>query len=247
MIMNLKAVILDDERRGREVLIQSLEAECPEVEVAGMFSSIAETVAALKEDKVDILFLDLKLGVDFGLDILPLLPGAPPHIIIITAHGEFAIKAFKTDAVDYLLKPIIGEELKAAVAKVRILCQESTASKETTSLISREKRITVPSIDGLIFVNTQDVIRCEASGSYTTIFLKTKEQIVISVNIGEVEEMLPEYLGFFRVHHSSLVNVYEVEKYVKNDGGYVVLSDKSRVAVSQRKKSRFLDLIKVPS
>lgn len=242
--MKLTALILDDETSGCEVLGQFLKKDCPEVEIIGTVSSIEEGIKFANEYKPDILFLDNRVGNDLGLDIIPFLCKPLPHIIVTTAYQEFAIKAIKAKALDYLLKPVVSDELKAAVGKVKNVRQEAISSKQPVAIISREKRIAVPSVDGLIFINTQDVIRCEASGSYSVIYLKPKGQIIISVGIGAMEEMLPSHLGFFRVHHSSIINVSEVVKYVKNDGGYVVLSDKSKVSVSQRKKTRFLDFIK---
>lgn len=240
--MRLKALILDDELSGRQVLRRLVEINCPDVEVVALASSIAQAKLMIDENRPDILFLDLKLGNDFGLDIETFLPEPAPHIIVTTAYAEFAIKAIKANAIDYLLKPIVNEELKKAIEKIK----DFRNSKNTIGIVP-EKRITVPASDGLVFVNTQDVIHCEASGAYTVIHLKTKEKLVISANLGEVEAMLPERLGFFRAHHSSLINVSEVVRYVKNDGGYVVLSDKTSVTVAQRKKRRFLDFMRYAS
>src|SRR5689334_14319120 len=117
--MRLKAVILDDELSGRQVLRGLIETDCPEVEVVALASSMDHAKVMIKENLPDILFLDLKLGNDFGLDIEPFLPEPCPHIIVTTAHAEFAIRAIRAGAIDYLLKPIVNEELKKAVEKIK--------------------------------------------------------------------------------------------------------------------------------
>jgi two-component system LytT family response regulator len=242
----LSAVIVDDERRGRELLQQLVHTHCPEVEVKVAVETVEAAIEAVREFQPDILFLDMRIGNEFGFDVLPSLKDPLPYIIIITAHDEYAIKALRAGATDYLLKPVISDELKSAVRKV--LEKKSQPVQLTAPPIpeqkSEDRRIAISTAEGLIFIRASNIIRCEASGAYTEIFLKEGGKIVTSTNLGEFERLLPESSGFLRIHHSSLINLSEVAMYIKADGGSVVMSDKSTVPISQRKKAAFLEAVK---
>ena len=244
--MNLTVVIADDERRSREFLQQLLKAHCPETEVIGLASSVDETVTIVNESHPDVLFLDVKMGDAFGFDIFPLLQKPHPYVVIVSAHEEYAIKALRAQAVDYILKPVISDELKAAIKKIverKAGAPFQTGHRNNTSA-STENKITIPSAEGLIFMKASDIVRCHASGSYTEIFLRDGSKLLTSINLGEFERLLPEQWGFLRIHHSSLVNLAEVKMYVKAGSGSVVMSDNSKVPISQRKKSLFMVAIK---
>lgn len=244
-MINLTAVIVDDERRGRELLNQLLQVHCPEVEVLTLASTVDEAIEAVNSHHPDILFLDIRIGNTFGFDVLPSLVEPLPAIIITTAHEEYAIKAVKVQATDYLLKPIVSDELKSAVRKVMEKKKSTGAEPASSSgAVTGEKKIAIASAEGLIFIKADHIIRCEASGAYTEIYVKEGSKIVTSTNLGEFEKLLPESMGFLRVHHSSLINLAEVSMYVKAEGGSVVMSDKSKVPISQRKKASFLEAIK---
>lgn len=240
----LAAVILDDERRGRELLAKLLELHCPDVDVKAMAATLDEAIEAVKTHTPDILFLDVRIGNEFGFDMLPSLGHHAPHIIVTTAYQEYAIKALRAQATDYLLKPIVSDELKAAVQKVREK-KGHTAEPANPGPVQgvADRKIAIPTFEGLIFVKVADIIRCEASGTYTEILLK-EGKILTSTNLGEFEKLLPEQWGFLRIHHSSLINMAEVSMYIKGDGGYVVMSDKSKISISQRKKGHFLQMMK---
>lgn len=242
--MKLTAVIVDDERRGRELLNQLLLAHCPEVEVLALTATVDEAIEAVNSLQPDILFLDIRIGNEFGFDVLPSLSVPMPFVIVTTAHQEYAIKAVKVQAVDYLLKPIVSDELKSAVRKVIEKKQSEVPATPAPTPVSGEKKIAIATAEGLIFLKAESIIRCEASGAYTEIFLKEGNRIVTSTNLGEFEKLLPESWGFSRVHHSSLINLAEVSMYVKADGGSVIMSDKSKVLISQRKKNAFLEAVK---
>lgn len=244
-MINLTAVIVDDERRGRELLNQLLQVHCPQVEVLALASTVDEAIEAANSHHPDILFLDIRIGNTFGFDVLPSLMEPLPAIIITTAHQEYAIKAVKVQATDYLLKPIVSDELKSAVRKVMEKKKSAGAEPAAPSgAVAGEKKIAIASAEGLIFIKADHIIRCEASGAYTEIYVKDGGKIVTSTNLGEFEKLLPESMGFLRVHHSSLINLAEVTMYVKAEGGSVVMSDKSKVPISQRKKASFLEAIK---
>lgn len=245
--MALTAVILDDERRGRELLAKLLELYCPDVLIKAMTATLDEAQQALTTHSPDMLFLDMRIGNEFGFDLLPSLGPNPPHIIVTTAYEEYAIKALRAQATDYLLKPIVSDELKAAVQKVRekkTVMDETATKTEMPTAPAGEKKISIPTSEGLLFIKVGNIIRCEASGTYTELYTK-EGKILTSINLGEFEKLLPEAWGFFRIHHSSLINMAEVNMYLKNDGGYVVMSDKSQISISQRKKPHFLQMMKV--
>jgi two-component system LytT family response regulator len=243
----LTALIIDDERRGRELLQQLLAIHCPEVTNVLLAATLDEALEQLKTFTPDLLFLDIRLGNDYGLDIISFLPKPTPQIIITTAYPEFAIKALRANVLDYLLKPIIGSELVAAVQKARSLQPNMETADVTQANGQRSttpKKITVPTAEGLTFIHPKDVLYCKAEGAYTTVYLKQLESVLVSINLGELEKLLPESEGFFRVHHAWLINTNEIIKYVKTQGGYVVMSDENQIAVSQRKKGQFLEFIK---
>lgn len=244
--MKLTAVIVDDERRNRELLNQLLAVHCEEVEVLALCDTVDTAIDAINAKQPDIVFLDIQMGNEFGFDVLPSIKGYMPAIIITTAHEQYAIKALKAQAADYLLKPIVSDELKSAVNKVADKKAKQAGSKPASvvSAGAAEKRITIPTAEGLLFIRAEKIIHCEASGAYTEIFLKDDGKIVTSTNLGEFESLLPESWGFLRVHHSSIINLAEVTMYIKGEGGKVVMSDKTTVPVSQRKKSAFLEAIK---
>jgi two-component system, LytTR family, response regulator len=245
--MKLTAVIVDDERRNRELLNQLLATHCENVQVLALCETVDLAIEVINTRRPDIVFLDVQMGNDFGFDILPSLTPPQPSIIITTAHEQYAIKAVKAQALDYLLKPIVSDELKNAVNRVveqKQKDQDVNNPVNASPGMANDKRITIPTAEGLLFIKAENIIRCEASGAYTEIFLKDKSKLMTSMNLGEFENILPESWGFLRVHHSSIINLAEVAMYVKGEGGKVVMSDKSTVQVSQRKKPAFLEAIK---
>lgn len=241
----ITAVILDDETSGREVLRHLLSTHCPDVEIAMITNTIAEAKRGLELLKPDILFLDVRINKHIGFDLLQ-LTDYKPFVVVTTAHSEYAIRALREECVDYLLKPIVGEELKAAVEKIKEKKKEKKTTEPalaTNSIFIRNGRIAIPSSEGLLFIALKDIIRCEASGAYTEVFTKMSK-LITCVNLGEFEKLLQGESGFFRVHHSSIINLSEVTLYVRGEGGYAVMSDNSHVTISKRKKGFFLDRIK---
>ncbi len=245
--MKLTAIIVDDERRNRDLMNQLLSVHCENVQVLAMCETVDLAIEVINARHPDIVFLDVQMGNEFGFDVLPSLTPPLPSIIVTTAHEQYAIKALKAQALDYLLKPIVSDELKSAVNKVIALKQkdqEVNHSAVPSPAGSHDRRITIPTAEGLLFIKAENIIRCEASGAYTEIFLKDKSKLMTSTNLGEFENLLPESWGFLRVHHSSIINLAEVSMYIKGEGGKVVMSDKSTVQVSQRKKAAFLEAIR---
>lgn len=242
----LKAVIVDDELNGIEFLQYSLERNCPEVEVCGTFSLPLEALERVPELKPDILFVDVEMPRMNGFELVEKVSFPGLHIIFTTAYNEFALKAFRVSATDYLLKPIDTNELQEAVKKVIALTKEESAPvQELLDFIRSQKnikKISVSTDKGIHFLEPEDIIYLQSEGSYTHFFLQEDRKLLSSKPIGEYEEILNDK-GFFRIHHSSIINVQHLSKYIRQDGGYVEMSNGSTLTVSRRKKDEFLGFL----
>lgn len=244
----IKAIIVDDEARGRQGLANLIKEYCPDVEVLALCESAREALQKIPELKPELLFLDVEMPEMSGFDLLEQLPSHDFDVIFTTAHSEHAIKAIKFSALDYLLKPIDGDELKEAVDKNIQKRTEEQAHRMQLLLNNRKSasgvydKIALPTSEGYLFLPVEEILRCEASGSYTLFYLDKKEPILVCKNLKEYEELLIES-GFYRIHHSHLVNVKHIQKYLRGDGGQVVMKDGSVIEVSRRKKEAFLQYL----
>jgi len=244
--MELKAVIVEDEIRSREFLKKLVDEFCRTVKVTAMAATVQEAIDAINTEQPDLLFLDIELHSGTGFDVLQAVTHKNFHVIFTTAYDHYAVKAIKFSAVDYLLKPIDVEELQAAVQKVSEKMQ-SNDSQQTLQMLLQNLRkpadsdfsITLATSEGLEFVPLQQIIRLEASGPYTYFFIKGGRKIMVSKNLKEYEMLLSDH-HFFRLHNSHIVNIKEVKRMIKTDGGYAVMSDDSMVAISPKKKDDFM-------
>lgn len=245
----LQVVIIEDEPRGRETLKNLLSEYCADIEIVAMAGSVKEGTQAIREFDPDLVFLDIELHSGTGFEILENVQRFDFEVVFTTAFENYAIQAIKFSAIDYLLKPIDISELIEAVEKVRKRREESSQNKNLKNLIQNlgkhnndQKIITLSTLDGFEFIAIADIIKLEANGAYTTFFLKKNKTLLVSKNLKEYEVLLTGY-NFFRVHHNCMVNLNEVERYVKSEGGYIILKDGSQANISQRKKERFLELM----
>jgi len=217
------------------------------VAVVGLCENIAEATEAVRLHAPDVVFLDIQLQRETGFDLLTKIKEINFEVIFTTAYTEYAIKAFKFSAIDYLLKPIDIEDLKKAVARV-----EKRVSNNMTGRLSQlvqnlkqgsneNYKIALPTLDGLVFVKISDILYCEASSNYTQIFT-TEEKYLVSKTLKEYDDLLSDH-NFFRIHNSYLININSIKKYVKGEGGYVVLNNDTSLDVSKRKKEAFLNKI----
>ncbi len=241
----IKAIIVDDEPYCCEALATLLERYCPEVKVADICYSGEAAIAAIREQKPQLLFLDIEMPQMNGFELLEKLPEINFELIFTTSYDQYAIKAIRFSALDYLLKPIDREELQKAVQKaisrlssplpqqLEILWQKINHSS------SPVQKIALPTMEGLQMVALDSIISCASDSNYTVFFLKNKQKIIVSRTLKDVEEMLSEH-RFIRVHHSYIVNMNEIAKYMKGEGGYLVMSDGSSVDVSRSKKEMLL-------
>lgn len=243
----MKAVLVDDEKNALEMLEWMLQKSCPEVEIVAMCDSPLDALEKIKVLKPDVIFLDIEMPQLNGFDLLDRLGKHESDVIFTTAYNQFAIKAFKVCALDYLLKPIDPEDLKTAVEKAAN--RKNKMSPEQLDLLlsymkpekPKSKRIALTASDHLIFVETEKIIYCESDSNYTLFFLTDGQKIIVSKTLKDVEEIL-EGTDFFRVHASYLINMKHVSKFTRGDGGYVVMSNNQHITVSRKKKDEFFEM-----
>lgn len=242
-----KAIIIDDSDDARASLLDDIKNHCPELTVINQANSVASGIAVLKENKPDVIFLDIQLGDGTGFDILEYIGKTNAQVIFTTGLDNQGIKAIKFSALDYLLKPIDSDELVAAVAKLKNQAPGSQSLLENLQVLAENlrqnsnapKRIALNSADRVHVITVDEIIRCTSERNYTIFFLKGGKQIVVTRTLKEYEELL-EPSGFVRVHHSHLINLAHLREFVKADGGYALMIDNSHVPVSVRKREELM-------
>lgn len=246
MQSKLKAIIVDDELSGIEVLEYALKKHCPEIDVVHSFSSSPEALDSIPAIMPDVLFVDVEMPQLNGFELVEKLASLNIQVIFTTAYNEFALKAFRVSALDYLLKPVDVDELKAAVAKLKSISKpDNQAMDALLDYIKGQKQINKISVStdkGIHFIETSDVLYCLSTGPYTVFYLTAGQEVVCSKSIGEYEKILSDK-GFYRIHNSSLINVNHLKRFVRSDGGYVEMSDGKTLTVSRRKKDEFLSYL----
>ena len=246
IVVMIRCILVDDEAKNLENLKILLQDFCQNVEVVALCQTVDEALSAISKQRPDVVFLDIQMQRETGFDLLARVDRVDFDVIFITAHSEYAIKAFKFSAIDYLLKPIDIEELKRALVRVEKKSNTDMAGR-LDQLFQNLKpknggahKIAIPIADGLIFVNIDDIVYCEASSNYTQIFLNDGKKYVVSRTLKEYEELLAEH-EFFRIHNSFVINLNSIKKYVRGDGGYVVMNNDVTLDVSKRRKEAFLE------
>ncbi|MGI9543531.1 MAG: LytR/AlgR family response regulator transcription factor [Cyclobacteriaceae bacterium] len=247
----IRAIIIDDEPGSLQALKLSLGKFCPQVDVLGCYEIPEEGLAAIRSIQPDLLFLDVQMPSMTGFDLLEELEQIDFEIIFVTAYDQYAIKAIKFSALDYLMKPVDVDELTAAISKVENRQDLKMQVHQYRSVIANLKsyanglgKIAIPSMEGIIFLEIKDIVYGQAEGNYTNLFLQDKETLVVTKSLKDFETLLDQQ-GFFRVHHSYLINLNHIQKYVKGEGGYVELTGGSKVDISRRKKEEFLKALEL--
>lgn len=240
----ITTIIVDDEERSRSSLRNLLGKYCKDVAVIEEASTIEQAVPLIEERKPELLMLDIRLKEGTSFEILRQLSHSDYYVIFTTAYDEYAIKAFKFSAIDYLLKPIDLEELIAAISKVKKIIRKSpgTSSGLINQLLTfnlNDPNITVPTTDTLEFVRIKQILWLKSEGAYTEIHLRDNSKILSSKNLGYFEHILKDS-GFLRTHHSHMVNLNFVKRYVKKDGGYLEMHNNITIPISRRKKDQFM-------
>jgi len=241
----IKAILIDDEVHCIDTLSMLLADYCPEIEIAEKCLSAKRGLEAIEKTKPDLVFLDIEMPVMNGFELLEQFKQIPFSVIFTTSYDQYAIKAIRFSALDYLLKPVDREELQKAVQKA--LSQTKYPLPQQIEILLQKldhptipvNKIAIPTVEGLQMIFVESIISCNADSNYTVLFLKNKQKIIASRSLKEIEELLEDY-SFARVHHSYVVNLNEVEKYVKGEGGYLMMSDGTTVDVSRSRKEMLL-------
>lgn len=243
----MTAVIVDDEKHCRDVLALLLQKHCPTVNLVASCSDGHSAVEAIEMHHPDIVFLDIEMPGMSGFDMLEACRFTNFEVIFTTAYNEYAIKAIRHNALDYILKPIDKDELIQAVGRMQHVKPAKEASRVDNFIdyLARQKmgdRIALPTSDGLQILQSEEIWYCESEGGYTRFYLTNGKISLISKTLKEVEDVL-EAKGFCRVHHSYLINLRYVQKYVRGDGGEVIMANGKNIPVSRNKKQEFLNFL----
>jgi two-component system LytT family response regulator len=243
----IRAIIIDDEQHCIDKLHNLLEQnQKSKIELLGSFKNVTDGIKAVNNLQPDLVFLDVQINNETAFDFLKKLNAINFDLIFTTAFEKYAVQAFKFSAIDYLLKPIEAEDLNRAIEKlINKISRDEIKSKVEVlfhnflNTQSGFKKISVPTINGLVILQVSEIIRCESDVNYTNIFLRDKSHMMVAKTLKEFEEILTDY-NFFRIHNSHLVNLSHIKSYNKGKGGFVVLSDGSQIEVSTRRKELFM-------
>jgi two-component system, LytTR family, response regulator len=242
----IKAIAIDDEIHCQDTLSLLLKDFCPDVQIAELCRSAQKGMEAIEKHKPDLVFLDIEMPAMNGFEMLEQFEEISFAIIFTTSYDQYAIKAIRFSALDYLLKPIDPNELVSAIKKVQeqrhlpMAEQFQILLKQIHGKNSGFNKIAVPTSEGFELIPADQVVYCEASDNYTYLFLKNKSKTIACRTLKEMEEQLQDFNFFVRVHHSYIVNLNEVTKYVRGEGGYLVMSEGSTVNVSRSRKESLM-------
>lgn len=245
----MKVIIVDDEQFARESISNILNQKFPEITIVAQAGSLKHAIPKIKKHEPDLVFLDIDLTDGTGFDLLRAFDTILFKIIFVTAHNEFAIKAIKYSALDYLLKPVNSEELEKAVNRAKETFDADQEQKKINAFLhnsiaenKQNKKIIIHTSDSFFVVNVDDIIRCESANNYTEFILKDEKKILVSRSLKIYEAILAEQ-GFVRIHRSHLINLKYITRFEKKEGGSVFLVDEVRLPVSQRKRQELINLI----
>jgi two-component system, LytTR family, response regulator len=242
----LSAIIIDDQEICTEMLLDVLQSGFPEVKVVAVAHSGEEGIRAIKDLKPDLVILDVEMPGITGIEMLRKIGNPDFEVIFVTAHDQYSIEALRLSALDYLVKPVDRVELRSAIDRI-----SHNRSKEIGKQIHalaeylKERKqevhqVAIPSGDGLVFINAGEIVHCDSDSNYTTLHLVTGQKLMVTKTLKDVESLLPAG-QFFRIHHSHLINLNHIKKYVRGNAGYVIMSSGSNINVARNKKEEFLN------
>lgn len=250
----ITAVLVDDDKNLRDGMKGLLVRFAPNIKIIGEADSVETGIETISKLKPQVVFLDIQLNDGTGFDILEQLAlkngTIKSNIVFITAHEQYAIKAFRFSALDFLLKPVDPDDLQKVILKIEAVLEKNNNYDHIDLLlenirrkVDNFKRIALSTSDGIHLFEINDIIRCESEDNYTRFHIKNTKSVLISKTLKEYEELLAEH-GFERIHQSHLINLAYLKSYIKKDGGYVVMADNSNLPISQRKKERLQEILK---
>ena len=243
----MRCIIIEDEEQAISALIAEINRNCPELNIVGTACKIKEAIDLIESTAPELIFLDIQLTDGLGFEILNHFERPNFQVIFTTAYSQYAINAIRFSALDYLLKPINGAELKNAVSKAKQKNKNELHHQienfiKNQSLQNQNKKIALQTSQGIFIHEIQTIIKCTSEGNYTNIHFVDGKKLLISKPLKDFEDMLCDF-GFERIHHSHIINLNHLSSYVFKDGGYVILTDKSTLAVSKRKKASLMEYL----
>ncbi len=243
----IRALIIDDEEQSRKLLISLLSFLPIKTEIVAEADDVESGIEAINKYKPELVFMDIHLKIGLGFEILAHFVNPDFQVIFTTAHDNYAIRAFRFSALDYLLKPINPDELLQALQKTIQSRADSEHLHGKLQVLdfnkkNKDKKLALSDSDGIHFVKVKDIVFCKSEGSYTTFFLNNNLNILISKGIKEYDDLLCPF-GFFRAHQSYLVNLSYINKFLKEDGGTLLMTNGSKICVSRRKKEKLLEIL----
>ena len=248
----IRAIIIDDEPSSINVLSLLLKKKCKDdVEIVATSNSPLAAKTLIEQHKPDLVFLDIEMPGMTGIDVIRSFENPNFRIVFVTAYDAYAVEAFEVSAIDYLLKPIGADKVVRVIQKIKDSIREKQAAMNTQlqkleKILMQhsvsENKIGIGSADKIVFVSIPEILYCEAQGAYTNIYLHDGKKILSSKSLGEFESQLNSH-GFFRIHHSYLINLNRIKEFQRYEGGYVMMENNARLEVSQRKRKDFLDAI----
>jgi two-component system, LytTR family, response regulator len=245
----IQAIIIDDELHCIETLEEKIKMYCPNIEVVNKFTKPKEALKFLDEHSPDLVFLDIEMPIYNGFSLLEQLSKIDFHIVFTTAYDQYALKAIKFSAFDYLLKPIDKDDLLSLSERMSIKRRISTVDEQFKILMqqinntnSTQTKISIPTSDGMLFVRLLDILRVESDNNYSTVFFTDRKPLLVSKTLKEFEELLTPH-QFFRIHNSHLINTKLISKYVRTDGGYIIMDNGDKIEISRRRKEEFMEYL----
>ena len=245
----LKAVLIDDEKNALEMLEWQLHTYCPQVEVSAICMNADKGIAAIQQHKPQLVFLDIEMPKKNGFEVVQAFPQPFFDVIFTTAYNQFALKAFRFAALDYLLKPIDADDLVVAVSRYEKKMLHGNFKQQLDILMQQYNqpnalpdKISFATQQAIHFINPANIVYCESASNYTTLHFIDKSKMVVSKTLKEVEETLVHY-HFYRIHHSYIINLKHVNRYVKMDGGSIEMTDGAQLPISRQRKEELMKVL----
>lgn len=243
----MKTIIIEDEEQAVSALLAEINRNCPDLEIVGTAGKIQDAITLIENTNPELVFLDIQLTDGLGFEILKHFDKSSFQVIFTTAYSQYAINAIKFNALDYLLKPISGTDLKEAVSKIKSKSKNDIQIQienfiKNQSLQNQNKKIALQTTQGIFIHEIQTILKCTSEGNYTHVHFTDGKKVLISKPLKDFEDMLCSY-GFERIHNSHIINLNHLCSYIFKDGGYVIMSDKSTLPVSKRKKASLMEFL----